>query len=78
MTTEELNEVTKRLGGATVDETGLLSFKGKGLKLDRAKDGKFQTSKTKTVKSYLSQLVPKKTRTQDSSYILTQESDILL
>ena len=39
MATSEVDDLTKKLGETTVDSKHELSFKGKGLKLDKKDDG---------------------------------------
>jgi len=41
MAGSELDDVTKRLQSTKVEDTYQLSFKGKGLKLDKKEDGKY-------------------------------------
>ena len=41
MASDDIADVTKKLEGTKVDEKNLLSFKGKGLKLNKPEDGKF-------------------------------------
>lgn len=40
MASDDIAEVTKRLESTKVNETNELSFKGKGLKLNKPEDGK--------------------------------------
>lgn len=45
MASVDVEDLTKKLGETTVDSKNELSFKGKGLKLDKRADGKLSPSK---------------------------------
>ena len=40
MSSTDINQVTDQLSKATVEDTGIISFAGKGMKLDTEYDGK--------------------------------------